>query len=421
VKSQGAKAYAASPKGVKRGSQPKTKPIPPLEYGRASFRLTARRNRGTGGNLPALTLDDVVTDFDWTRAGAVMTGNLTFVDPALRRLPGLVVKGDVVRCDARSAPGAPWRPLWEMTVVTALRDIGLRSTVVQLTSTLAPAQSTKAAWHFREDHAHPSGWTADQVARHAAKRMGIVLGNISVGRHHITKLVNKSASALEIITAAYQQDRASTGRRFDVSTGRGVLDVTEVRRPRYMLMLGRSLTAAIVSQAISPKFASAVVVTSTAKAAGSTGRRKIRVLVVDRARVRRYGYIRREISKSGLSSHADARRYGEEWLARVAHPWDQVSLTHAGIPWVQRGDGVRLDFPEESLAGDVYLLNATHTVSSGSYTMQFDATVTDLSAADARVGRVAKKKAAVARTRRRKTHAKPKKVAPAKAKTRGLA
>lgn len=415
----GAKAYAASPKGKTRGSQPKSKPVPSVQYGRTSFRLTVRRNRGPV-TLPELNLDDVITDFSWSRAGAIMSGDLTFVDPALRRLPGLVAKGDVVRCEVRSSPGAAWRPLWEMTVVTPTRDIGQRSTDIQMESTLSPAQSTKTAWRFAKDRSHPNGWGADQVAKYAAKRMGITLGNVAAARHRITKLVNKSASALEIITAAYQQERDSTGRRFDISTGRGVLDVTEVRRPAYMLRLGRSLIEAVLDQNISPKFASAVVVTSTIKTAASTKRRKLRVLVVDRARVRRYGYIRRAIDKSGLQTEAEARKYGQDWLARAAHPWAHINLTHAGIPWVQRGDGIRLNFPDELLTGDVYLLNATHTVTSGSYTMNFDATITELYAIDAKVVRVAKKKAAVAKARKRVTKAKTAPAKPAKAKTRGL-
>jgi hypothetical protein len=134
--------HAASPAGRKRGSRPKAKRIAPVEYGRESFRLTCRRTRGTV-KLPTVNLDELTTAFTWERAGAVMTGTLSFGDPALRRLPGLVRKGDIVRCEIRTRPGAAWRPLWEMTVVTPTRTISARTTELALRSKLAPAQARR--------------------------------------------------------------------------------------------------------------------------------------------------------------------------------------------------------------------------------------------------------------------------------------
>lgn len=396
--------YAASAAGLKRGSRPKAKRIAPMEYGRESFRITVRRIRGTV-ILSALNIDELVTGFTWTRAGAVMTGTLSFGDPALRRLPGLVRKGDIVRCEVRTRPGAAWRPLWEMTVTTSDRTISSRTTELELRSKLAPAQATRHNWRFRKGDTHPSGWRADQITRRACSRFRVKVGTLPKGKHRITKLVDKSASVVEIVTQAWQQERTHTGRRFDVSIARGRIDVREVRRPRYMLLMGPTLTEAVVSAGVSSKFASAVVVTSTVKRKGSKGRKKIRVLVVDRARVRRYGYVRRHVNKTGLSSVAEARKYGRAWLARVAQPWAHIELTHPGIPWVERGDGVRLNLPDELLTADVYVLSANHVVGYGAYTMTLTATVTDPFLKDERAARVAQRKAEVARRKHRTTTA----------------
>lgn len=410
--------YAASAKGRKRGSRPKARKIAPVEYGRESFRVTCRRVRGPV-KLPALNLDALVTGFSWERSGAVMTGSLSFGDPALRRLPGLVAKNDVIRCEVRTRPGAAWRPLWEMSVVTPTRSITSRTTELSLRSRLTAAQRTRHNWRFRKGKAKPNGWTADQITRSACARFRIEVGDLPKGRHRIDKLVDKSASVVEIITAAWQLEREHIGRRFDVSIARGRIDVREVRRPRYMLLMGPTLADAVTSEGVSSKFASAVIVTSTAKKKGATKRRKVRTLVVDRARVRRWGYVRRHVHKSGLASVSEARKYGREWLARVAQPWTQVDLTHAGIPWVGRGDGVRLALPDELLTADVYVLRATHTVAPGDYTMALTATVTDVFAKDERAARVKRAKANAARQRHRKTTAgKAARRTPAKAKVR---
>jgi hypothetical protein len=415
----GRQRYARSAKGRKRGSQPKARHVAPVEYGRESFRVTCRRVRGPV-RLPPLSLDDVVTAFEWERSGAVMTGALTFGDPALRRLPGLVRKGDVVRCEVRTRPGAAWRALWEMTVVSPTRSVADRTTTLQLRSRLRPAQLTRHHWRFRKGGTHPNGWTADQITRSACARFRVKIGDLPRGRHRITKLVDKSASVVEIVTAAWQQEREQTGRRFDVSIARGVLDVREVRRPGYMLQMGPTLQDAVVSEGVAAGFASAVVVTSTVKRKGSKKRRKLRVLVVDKARVRRYGYVRRHVHKADLSTIAEARRYGKRWLARTAQPWQQITLTHPGIPWVQRGDGVRLNLPDELLTADVWLLGASHRVDPGAYTMTLTATVTDPFLKDARAARVRRRKAEVARARRRRTKATAARarVTPRKAKVR---
>lgn len=396
--------YAASARGRKRGSRPKAKTIAPVEYGRESFRLTCRRVRGPV-KLPTLNLDTVVTAFDWERSGAVMTGSLSFGDPALRRLPALIQKNDVVRCEVRTRPGAAWRPLWEMAVVKPTRSIASRTGELTLRSRLTAATRTRHNWRFRKGGSHPTGWTADQITRSACARFRIKVGDLPKGKHRLTNLVDKSASVVEIVTAAWQQEREHTGRRFDVSIARGQIDVREVRRPRYMLLMGPTLADAVTSEGVSSKFASAVIVTSTAKRSTSKKRRKIRTLVVDKARVRRYGYVRRHIHKTGLDSVSEARKYGRQWLARVAQPWTQITLTHPGIPWVARGDGVRLDLPEELLTADVYLLAAAHAVAAGDYTMTLRATVTDVFEKDERAARVKRAKAAAARARNRKTKA----------------
>lgn len=403
-----------------RGGQPKRAAPHPVEFNRDRFRLTCRRRRGPV-LLPTITLDPLVQSFTWRRSGSARTGELTFNDPALRRLPGLVRQGDVIRCEIQPHVGAPWRVLWEMAVSSPNRSIQARSTTLKLRSRLKAAQQSHAHWRFRDDHEHPKGWTADQITVRACKRFRVPVGRVARGKHRIRKLIDKSASVVEIVTEAWRREREWTGRRFDVSISRGVLEVIELRRPRYMLLMGPTLMDAVLDESMPAGFASAVVVTSTVKRHGSKKRRKIRVKVVDRDRVRRYGYILRHVEKHGLDSAAEARKFGKRWLARTAKPYNHVTLEHAGIPWVDRGDAVRLALPEEGLSAVVFVVSASHRVDYGAYVMELVVGVKDPWERDERAARVRRRKSEAARRRRRRTrdpHARDRRK-PKKARVRG--
>jgi hypothetical protein len=403
-----------------RGGHPKRAAPKAVEFNREHFRLTCRRRRGPV-KLPTITLDPLVASFTWQRSGSARTGALTFNDPALRYLPGLVRQGDVVRCEIQPHAGAPWRVLWEMAVSSPNRSIQARSTTLKLRSRLKPAQQSRSHWRFREDHDHPKGWTADQITRRACQRFHVPIGPVARGKYRIRKLIDKSASVVEIVTEAWRREREWTGRRFDVSISRGLLEVIELRRPRYMLLMGPTLMDAILDESLPAGFASAVVVTSTVKRSGSKRRRKVRVKVVDRDRVRRYGYIVRHVEKHGLDTAAEARKYGKRWLARTAKPFNRATLEHPGIPWVDRGDAVRLALPQEQLSAVVFVVSASHRVDYGAYVMELVVGVKDPWTRDERSARVRRRKAEAARRRRRRTrepHARERRK-PKKARVRG--
>jgi hypothetical protein len=360
----GRSTYRRSARGRARGSQPATRQQLAAEYGRERFRLQARRPR-EGLNLPTVNLDSLVSVVEWGREGAVMRGSLTLNQPGLRQIPSLVVKGDIIRMTVQASDGAPFRPLWEMTVVTPTQSIAAGQIELALRSRLEPAQRSRSNWRYRTDRQHRKGWDARQITLHACKRFRVKVGRLPSAKYRIPKLIDKSASVLEIVTQAWRKEREWTGRRFDVSIARGVLDVTELHRPRYMLLMGQQLIDAVIDDALAAPFASALIVTSTVKRKGSTRRRKLRVRVVDQARVRRYGYIVRHVNVERLDTVAELRAHGRRLLARRGSPFKTATLTHPGIPWVDRGAGVRVALPQEQLTAVVYVVSASHRVDYG--------------------------------------------------------
>lgn len=412
--------YRRSARGRTRGGQPAVRRLAPAVFDRTRFRVQCRRPRG-GRNLSTLNLDQLVSEINWYRQGAVMRGGLTLNRRGIERVPFQVAKGDVVRLLVQAKDGAPFRTLWEMEVRTPTHSIAAGTLQLDLRSRYGAAQQTRAHWRFRDDKQHAHGWTADEITHRAARRYKVKLGRVARGTHRIRKLVDKAASVLEIVTRAYTLEREWSGRQFDVSVARGLLEVLELRKPRYMLLMGPELIDAVIDDVLAKPFASALVLTTTVRPKGSKKRRKLRVKVVDHARVRRFGYIERHVNvhEHKIDTAAELRKHGRRLLARRGKPFKTATLTAPGIPWVDRGDGCRMRVPEAGIDSDVYVTRAEHTLSFGSYTMDLTVTVEDPWAKDAKAARVRRKKAEAKRRRQRRSSHAADRPKPKRARVRG--
>ena len=393
-----------SAKGARRRSAAKAQPRAAGRFDAAMFRVQVRRPREGKIALATLTIGNLVTEVSWARSGAVQTGSLTFEEPEGRWVPGILLKGDVVRLLAQDVPGGKWRLVWEMIAAAPVQDIAGRTWSADLSAKLEVAQKSRKGWRYAKDRKHKQGWRADEVARAAAQRMKVPLGDIVKGGVRLPTVSLKSGGVLDIVTKAYKMDRSRTARRYDVTTARGVLDVVELRRPAYMLPIGRYLIGAEQLDGINQKFASAVVVTSVSKSKTGKKRRRVRVTVVDKSRVRRYGYIERKVTENGLTSRAAARKFGKRWLARVATPIKEIRLEHPGIPWVNRGDAFDLSIARIRLRKTVWVKGVEHTLTSSGYTMSLVLSVEDPWERNEREDRAKRQRIAAAKKRKRKTN-----------------
>lgn len=410
---------AKTTRAKRRTEQPRvpwTQAAPPLGYGREEFRFTLIRSQR---RLPALNIDPFIVHANWERSSTGRTGEINFHRPLSARGASEIAHGDVVRCEISRWGRGNWRRLWQMTVQTPSHDIvgGLLS--LALATQLAPALKSKAAFKFRRDKQHPRGWTATEITRAICKRFRIPVGQVSASTFRNIKFVERSVSPVDAIVKAWARERTHTGRRFDVDISTGVLNVTELRRPKYMLLIGAAITDATIEHRTAG-VTSALVVTATRVAKGSRKKTRLRVKVTDAARMKRYGYIVQTVkAPAGIDTLAELRKYAKGRLARMHEPRQAITFSHPGLPWIERGDAITLDLPEDGLRQLVYVTAVRHDLSAGSYDMQVTVRWTDPWLADEKARRVAQKKAAAARRRGRHgaTAAAPKK--PAKARTRG--
>lgn len=359
-----------------------------LDFGRERLRFTLRREQR---RLTALNIDPYVEHVDWARDNQVRTGELNFYRPLTGLQAGAIAEGDRVLCEVDLHGTGQWRRLWYMTVDTPQHQIVQGTLSMALKAGLKTAQESKAAFSLK-------GKDARQITLEVARRFHIQVGPLPEAHHKIDKLVRKSASPVDVVTAAWAAERTATGRRFDVDLSRGRIDVTELREPFYMLLLGPAIIDAAVQQTLR-SMASAVIVTSTRRVGGR--RQKLRVKVVDEARVNRHGYIVRHVNHPNLASAAAARRWGLRWLARQAKPTEDITFTHPGLPFLDKGDALRLTLADADLNNLLcFVKSANHQCSAGSYTMDVTVGLSD-PWVDVKAERVKKMKANAARARKR--------------------
>jgi hypothetical protein len=362
-----AKKRAKSPK-ARRRSQKRRKPLPPAEFGREQFRAVLRRGKR---KLPPVGLDELVESVVWERSAAGRTGELIFRRPLDANGVNLMRSGDVVDLYFRREwdTGA-WRRLWRMKVRTPSHQIkeGIMSVAVR--PHLDAVTGTKATFKFTSGgKRRKRPWKAHQITQRVCERFHIPMGRIAKGTTPIRKLIVRKATPLAPIEKAYKEEREETGRRFDIDYSSGKLEVLELREPRHMRLLGPAILDAAIDHELGAT-ASAVVVTSTRKEKGSRKRSKLRVRVVNRSRVKRYGYIVKHVEKAGLDSRAAARKYGRKVLARALRPKRDITFTHPGIPTLDRGDAITLVLPEAGIRLLAFVKRVRHSASPGSYDME---------------------------------------------------
>ena len=348
---------------------------PELRLDEQEFRFTLLR---TGSKaLPRLSLDSVVESCEWLDEDLLLSGTLQLRKPHADegRLP--ISMGHLVRCEVRWF--GSWVELWRMRVdkpVTSLEDGSMQIELVDRLAWFARSED-----HFtyrRNKRKKPKGWLCHEIAAHVCRRYGIRIGKLAQGTKRIRKL-EMSGSPLDVIKRVYGIERRWSGRRYVIRFVQGRLNIMPLRRNPVIYTLGPHLTGGTIERSMSSQFATVLEVRSTRKK-GKRKREPIKHVETRRDLVKRYGYIRRRKTMSGLDSHAEARTRAKREIAKHSYPKRVVSIEHPGISVLRRGDAAQLQIPEEGFTGRrsyVFCRSVRHSVTAGSYMMSVDFSVED--------------------------------------------
>jgi hypothetical protein len=352
----------AKSRARRRSAKPRT-PYPraamPERLGDERLRFTLI---GKKGSRP---VGDAITAVRWDDTGMELTGTLEGQAP-LRELE--FHDGDRVRCEWAPTADAPFRRLWTLALTAGSgegisRTLEADATSGTLASTLGRYRAMTMDFSYRKDKRHPHGWTADQIARDVAKRVGMPLGKIARGTHRIKNLVRRNADPVDVILVAYRQEREATGRRFFAAWA-GRLNMTVLTRSRYLLELLPVLLSGEYTERRRSDFATVLDVRVSAKAGKKT--KKIKTRVTDKAGVKQYGQVVRSESPKNVDSVAEARKWGRANLQQRQAAKRELTITVPLMPLIRRGDALRVNVPSEpDLRQIVFVRSAAHEWTAG--------------------------------------------------------
>ena len=357
---------------------------PKVGYGKERFRVTVLRGR----KLAPVRLDELVENISWEDASAIMTGSISFRRPAymrklLQQFP--VSVGHQIKLEYAAGPNAAFRELWRMRVSQPSREVRDGTVGFELANDLTLLQGSEDDFRYVKGKTHKRGWLGHQIIADVARKSGLKIRRLPRMKHRITKMVKLNANPLDVIVAVLQKEKVATGRRFAIYFERGKLEIKPLRRSDYLLIMGNSIINLAVAQQMKENFATAVTVRT--HAADEKGRdeknhktnkgRKIVVRVRNKLAVARYGYIHRVVFAQDVTTRAQARAQGRRWLARLASPKKEATLSHPAIPWLRRLQAIRLDLPEEGLKQIVYVAAVRYEVAGGTFNMELTLTFDD--------------------------------------------
>lgn len=334
--------------------------------------------------------------------GAVTIGSLTLRDPAYGLKPLVTVdEGDRVRCEVNA--GAGWKPLWTMRVSSPQLSVYQRQRTYQLANDLDLLDRSTDDFIFPagKGTSHPNGWTFDEVIVEVCKQYGINHLVVAKGQYRRKKTWTwRGVPPTQVFQLAMNQERQHTGRRFTVRYDgtTNTLYVLPLQRSPHLLALGPSLIEAAFSSHLAQGqgnaginegyFASALTIRGLRDEPVGTGKdkkghrkekkHKIRATLESAQSIKRYGYVHRVVWSPDAKTDAELLQQGREYLAAVAKPIKELTLTHSGMPTIKRGDAIQLGLGDDALRKQiVWVTEVQFSLSPGDFEMTVTVTFDD--------------------------------------------
>lgn len=367
--------------------------LPPFKL-EHQFRFTCiKHDAKSKGNLP-VDISRLVTSVTWSDVGPVLTGEITLSSPiswTVQHWQG-VEDGNVIKCQVRM--GAKWVELWRMRIWVPQEELESQSGVFTLADDLRLLQHNEGDFKYKKSKKQPKhkhGWEPWEIVIDVLKRFRVRVGRLAKPKlkNKITDLTDPSTNVLDIVERAYKHASDENGKTYILRWKNGRLNVDPLRRQPALYSMRRQISSALITHQRGKKFFTALTVTASKSKHGSKKKEKIEVEIVDNRAVKHYGYIHGKLNlKRQFDSKEAVRTQGQRRLARqIRRQTDNtIHITHPGIPFVRRGDAIRIHLPEFGFTDKqrpkqvykggyfsvLYVKSITHNVNPGSYTMDME-------------------------------------------------
>lgn len=357
------------------------------------FRYTLLRPERKQKSMRKVPLENV-TDCSWDDADSVLTGSITLQMEERERDKAPVVDGNVIKCEVRW--NNKWKEVWRMRITVPSAQVSDDTLTLTLADDLDLVQRSKGDFKFTKEKegSHKNGWFAHEILEQVAKDYNFKLGRVDKATYEINDLTMQDVSALDPIIKAYKLERENTGKRYVMRWVNGRLNVLKLRRQELLYSLREQIVDAVVEHDRGAGFCTALIVRGNLEGQDSNKKEAIEVTVEHKQAIEQYGYIIRSVNiDSEVKSKEELRERGKRMLAnRIRRKTDdRVSLTHVGIPFIRRGDAVRINLPEYGFKDKrrpvrtykgghysiLFVASISHSVSNGDYTMSMEFALDD--------------------------------------------
>jgi hypothetical protein len=294
-----------------------------------------------------------------------------------------------------------WREVWRMRVWKPSETLPDGTAEFELADDFKMLAVNMGDFEYKKDKKRnkPKGWKSHEIVKDVAKKYKIRLGRIPKGKTDMT-ISMKNKSVADLLKEVYKNEREETGRRYILRWQNGKLYVLPLKRQPYLYTLEKQIQSATVTKERNPsKFMTVANVSASYPIGNGRKKKKTEFTVVDRKRLKRYGYIRKNLDIGEVKSRKEAIKKAKAQMSRIYRKQTNPTFTveHTGIPFIRRGDGVRVVIKEFGIedkrrrdAGSykqekefkqrlstVFVSSISHTLSAGEYTMTPEFTVDD--------------------------------------------
>lgn len=340
--------------------------LPPIVPGDFQFFLTLLR-----GGRPPLDISAMCPTLEWQDEGTTLGGTVGLQHPDGAYV--WVARGHQVRCDTL------WQGkrynLWTMRCGPP-EDTVPYSTSIPLVDAMDALRRDRLVWHFLRTKSRRSGWTADEITRAVAKRLGMKVGKLMKGK--LRQHFSLKGSGLEAIAKAWQAENHANGVRYVMRMTNGHFEVVEYVRNPLLYVLKDQITQALTSE--NAQTHPVTVVRGFGYTGDGARRKQLHYTAMNRETVQQLGYVPGEKHFGRVNSQADLEARTKRALAANLLAYKMATVTHPGIPFIRRGEGVQVKLPNQGFAGKdsfVYCATVRNSVTGGEYNTELSVSTLD--------------------------------------------
>lgn len=377
-------------------------PIKPVDLDTTEeWRITALRKPDRKNKFKVQRrLDPFIEGVEWLDEGPVLEGTLTFREPVKElKDRAMIFDGDMVKCEMRGSRGGKWHEIWRMRCWGIDLALSTGTNSLPLKDDLANLQIDEGDYKFKKKKKgrRKKGWRAFEITRAVCKDARVRVGKLAKTKRWIEDLTMMKAHPLDVIIKAYQLEKEETGKSYVIRWRNGKLNIEPLRRNKWLYTLRSQITEALITHERSTDAPFYTVLTLTAskeKGGDSKKKEKLEVTVGHKPAMQRYGRIRHTDTVDGkVKNKAQLRKIAKRRLAKVIkkRTANSITVNHPGIPWIRRGDAVRIRLPEYGYKDKkrpwrifggghysvLFVQSIQHSIQAGSYAMDITFDIED--------------------------------------------